>query len=321
MSLRHALCALLLGLAITPLPSAGQGYPSKPLELIVHTSAGGGPDRLARFLGELLTREKLVSQPITILNKPGGAGTVAFSHIRMRRGDPHTILTSAGSTLISATLRPELGVSLDEFTFLALLAQDPQAIMVSADAPYRTLKDFTDAAKRDSTGFSASITSPTSSGRMLVWLLEKETGARFRTVSFKSGSEAITAVMGGHTQFSTENISEGMAAVEGKKIRVLAVTSAQRMASVPDAPTLRELGYNVHMGTSRGFAMPAGVPRQSVEQMEALLEKVYHSAAWKNYAQASNFENIWMGSAEFTRYITQRRAAMQDFLHAIGATK
>lgn len=321
MTIAGTLRALLVVAAVIPGAASAQPYPSKPLEFVVHTSAGGGPDRLARFVSEVLTREKMISQPIAILNRPGGAGTVAFNHIRMRRGDPHTILTSAGSTLISASLRPELGVSLDDFTFLALLAQDPQAIMVSADAPWRTLKDFIEAAKRDANGYSASITSPTSSGRMLVWLLEKEAGTKFRTVSFKAGSEAITAVMGGHTQFSTENVAEGMAAIEGKKIRVLAVTSAQRMPSVPDAPTLKELGYNIHMGTSRGFAMPAAVPKPAVDQMEALLEKMYQGSAWKSYAQASNFENIWMGSAEFTRYIRDRRATMQEFLQAIGATK
>lgn len=100
-------------------------------------------------------------------------------------------------------------------------------------------------------------TSPGGSGQLLVWLIERETGAKFKTVSFKGGSEAIMQVMGGHTHFTTENISEAVSAVETKKLRVLAVSSGQRLSVVPDVPTLKELGYNIHMGTGRGFAMAA----------------------------------------------------------------
>ena len=102
-------------------------------------------------------------------------------------------------------------------------------------------------------------------------------------------------------------------------MRVVGLASSKRSPLLPEAPTLKELGYNIHMGAARGFAMPAAVPREAVEHMERVLERVYHSAAWKAHAQQSLYENVWMGSAEFSKYLLVRRAQAQEFLTAIGA--
>jgi putative tricarboxylic transport membrane protein len=301
------------------LPALAQPYPSRPLEIVVHTGPGAGNDRVARIFVDIVQREKLVNQPLTVVNKVGGLGTVAFNYMKSKRGDPHVILSGVGSTLVAATLRPEFDVHLNQFTPLAMLARDPQAVMVNADSPYRTFKDLIEAAKREPNSLVGSYGTPTAGGRMLLWMIERETGARFKPVSLKSGAEAIISVMGGHTHLATENVSEGIGAVESKKIRVLAVTAGQRLSAVPDAPTLKELGYNIHFGAARGFAMPAGVPEEALKHMEGVLERVYHSPGWKAHAQQSLYENVWMGSAEFGRYLVVRRAQAQEFLKAIGA--
>jgi putative tricarboxylic transport membrane protein len=298
--------------------SSGQAYPSRPVELVVHTAAGGGTDVFARVVAEIMAREKLVNQPINVVNRTGGGGAIAYTYIKGKRGDPHTVMTVATLALLTQTLRPELEIGLEHFTPIAFLAQDPQAVMVAADSPHKTFKEFIEAARREPNSLVASVTSPGGSGRLLVWLIERETGTRFRSVSFKSGADAIIQVMGGHTHVTTENISEGYAAVESKKLRVLAVTSAQRMSIVPDAPTLRELGYDIHIGTGRGFVMPAGVPKEAAARLEALLERIYKSAQWKEHAERNMYENIWMGSAEYAKHLAQRRAQQQEFLQAIG---
>lgn len=323
MSIKTQLARMaLLGITFAASTSApAQSFPSKPLELVAHSAAGAGNDRVARILAEILVREKFVNQSVSVSNRTGGAGTVAYNYIKSKRGDPHVILTGVSNTLLGATLRPEFNVSLDQFTLLAMVALDPQAVIVAVDSPYRTFKDLIDAAKREPNSLVASIGSPASAGRMLLWSIEQETGTRFKVVSMKGGADAIISVMGGHTHFSTENISEGMAALEARKLRVLAVSTAQRMAVVPDTPTLKELGYNIHVGSARGFAMPAGVPKEAAAHMESILERVYHSASWKAHAQASYYENVWMGSAEFTQYFNQRQEWVRNFLRSIGAVK
>ncbi|MGH6630515.1 MAG: tripartite tricarboxylate transporter substrate binding protein, partial [Burkholderiales bacterium] len=250
--------------------------------------------------------------------RPGGAGAIAYTYFKGKRGDPHTIMTVASMTLLVQTTRPDMAMGLEHFTPLAFLAQDPQAVMVAADSPLRSFADLVDAGKREPNALAASVSSPGGTARMLLWLIERETGARYKVVSFKSGADAILPVMGGHTHFTTENVSEGHGAVEAKKLRVLAVSSAQRLPIVPDAPTLRELGYDIHIGTGRGFAMPADVPREAAARMEAILERVYRSAAWKEHAERSMYENIWMGSADYTAHLAQRRTLVLEFLQSIG---
>ena len=295
-----------------------QAFPSRPIEFVVHTSAGGGTDIFGRVVAEIIAREKFLGQPINVANRAGGGGAIAYTYIKSKRGDPHTVAVVATLAMITQTLRPELDLGMEHYTPIAFMAQDPQAVMVPADSPYKTFRDFIEAGKREPGTLVGSITSPGGSGRLLIWLLEKETGARFKSVSFKSGGDAIIQVMGGHTQFSTENISEGYGAVEGKKLRVLAVTSLSRLPIVPDAPTLKELGLNLHVGTGRGFAMPAGVPKEAAARLEATLERVHKTPQWKEHAEKNFYENIWMGSAEYAKHLMERRAQHGEFLKAVG---
>jgi putative tricarboxylic transport membrane protein len=311
-------CAAVFLFVVGPEVLLAQTFPSRPLELVVHTSPGGGTDVVARVVAEILVREKLVNQPVNVVNKPGGGGAIAYTYIRSKRGDPHTIMAVASMAMLSQTVRPELKLGLENYTPIAFLAQDPQAVMVAAESPYRTLKDLLDAGRREPNSLAASITSPGGTGRLLIWLLERETGARYKAVTFKSGADALMQVMGGHTHFSTENISEGYGSVAGKKLRVLAVTSRTRLPIVPEAPTMIELGYNIHVGTGRGFAMPADVPKDAASHMETLLKRVYDSPAWKEHAERNLYENLWMGSAEYGKHLAERRVLVQEFLQAVG---
>lgn len=314
-----ALSAIALALAAGAAPA--QPYPSRPVEFIVHVNPGGGTDVFARLVTEIMARDKLVTQPLVVQSKTGGAGVVAFTYAKGKRGDPHTVLTIATGSFLTAAARSDLDLGLEHFTPLAFFARDPQGIIVGADSKYRTFKDLLDDAKAQPEAIVCAVTSATGTGRMTLWRLEKETGARFKFVTFKAGSEAVLAVLGGHVPFTTENVSEAWAHIEAKKMRVLAVTTEQRMPALPDVPTLTELGYRVQIGTGRGFVMPAGVPKEAAAAMEALLEKVHKSARWREYAVNNLYEDRWMGSAEFAQYLAQQRTAQREFVEGIGLSK
>jgi tripartite-type tricarboxylate transporter receptor subunit TctC len=287
----------------------------------VHTNPGGGTDVFARVVTEIMTRDKLVSQPLVVQSRTGGAGVVAFNYIKSKRGDPYTVLTIATGTFLTATTRTDLDLGPEHFTPLAFFARDPQGIIVNTDSKYRTFKDLIDDAKGQPDSIVCAVTSATGTARMTLWRIERETGAKFKFVTFKAGSEAVLSVLGGHVPFTTENVSEAWAHIEAKKMRVLAVTTEQRMPALPDVPTLTELGYKVQIGTGRGFGMPAGVPKEAAAAMEALLEKVHKSARWREYAVNNLYEDRWMGSAEFTEYLAQQRVAQREFIEGIGLSK
>ena len=316
-----SLAALLVSLSALAFPSTAQAqaFPSRPIEMISHTSAGSGTDLFARSVSDLMIKEKIFAQPITIANRTGGAGVIAFNYIKSRKGDPHVVLTVATGSFLTAASRPELGLGLENYTPLAFFAMDPQAIAVPADSKFKTMKDLVEAGKREPLTIPAAITSATGSARLFLYLLERETGAKFKFVSFKGGSEATTAVLGGHIPFTPENLSEMMSMVESKKMRVLAVTGEKRLPAVPDAPTMKELGYGIVVGTGRAFAMPAGVPKEASVSMEAALKRVHDSAAWKEFAKRFMYEDMYMGSAETAQYLAKRRDEMAGFLQYISA--
>jgi len=319
-NLRMALTsvALLAGASLWITPVLAQSYPSKPIEFVVHTSPGGGTDVFARAVSEMLTREKLLSQPILVANRTGGNGSIAFNFIKSKRGDPHFVLTVATGTLLTNAARPDLDLGLDNYTPLAFFALDPQTITVAADSKFASMKDLIETGRREPNTLAVAIASATGTGRLLLYVIERETGAKFRYVSFKSGSDAALAVLGGHVPLTTENLSEMYPQVEAKKLRVLAVTGERRTAVLPDVPTLRELGYPISIGTGRGFAMPAAVPKEAAAAMEAALKRVHDSAAWKENAARNMYESTFMGSAEFAQYLAGRREEMLGFLVYAG---
>jgi putative tricarboxylic transport membrane protein len=316
---RSYLVAAICASAVPHVALHAQPYPSRPIEFNVHTSPGGGTDLFARTVTEILIKEKAFPQPIIVSNRPGGSGAIAFNHVKGKRGDPHVVLTMATGSFLTATVRKEQDLGLEHFTPLVSFAIDPQVIAVAADSKFKTAKELLDAGRNEPNTVIAGITSATGTARLLLYIIERETGARFKFVSFKSGSEATTSVAGGHTHFTPENLSEMLGLVEGKKLRVLAVTGEKRLVAVPDAPTMRELGYKVVVGTGRGFVMPAAVPREAHAAMEAALKRVYDSAAWKDFAKRNNFEDNWQGSAEWGKSLARQQTEMSEFLAHISA--
>jgi putative tricarboxylic transport membrane protein len=298
-----------------------QGYPAKQIEVTVHTSAGSGGDVLSRAVAEIVRRDKLLPQPMQVVNRVGGSGALAFNYFKTKRGDPYQLL-SVTSTLLSMAYRPDMNIGLENYTPVALMTIDPQTIMVPANSPYKSVKDLMDAALKAPDTLVAATTSVSGTGRLLVYLLEQAVpGAKFRFVTFKGGGDAVTSTAGGHTTFTTENLSEGMGFVEGKTLRVLAISSEKRLPHAPDIPTLRELGYPITAGTIRGFTFTAGVPEEAVKTMETALRQVHNTTTWKDLVKRNLYEDTFLGSAEFTKYLVVRYKEYSAFFEAIQLGK
>ena len=297
---------------------SGQAYPNKSIEVVVTTSAGSGGDVVSRTVAEIMRREKFLPQLLQVNNRVGGASVIGYNYFKTKRGDPYSMMSTTGTIMLMA-YRPDVNIGLENYTPLALFAIDPQTIMVHADSPYKTFRDLMDAVRRDPESLVGATTSATGTGRMVIWLMEKQVpGARIKFVNFKGGSEAVTSVAGGHTTFTTENLSEGLSFVETKKLRVLAIASDRRLPQAPDIPTLQELGYPITAGTMRGFSFTAGVPREAVVTMEAALKKTHDTPTWKEFAQRNIFQDVFMGGTEFAQFLVKRMAEYKDFYDAIG---
>ncbi len=305
--------------ALTPVTASSQTYPVKPVEMVIHTNPGGGQDVFGRLIAEISMREKLLPQPFTAVNRPGGSGAVASTFMKGKRGDPYYLLSTSTTIVMALAYRQDLGLGLDVYTPLALYGFDLQSVTVPIDSKFKTFKDLIDAARREPNSIIVAIASATGTARLMLYQMEKATGAQLKYVSFKSGSDAMTAVMGNHVHLTTENVSEVLGAVEAKKLRILAVPAQQRLPGLPDVPTLRELGYNIHVGGGRGFSMPAGAPKEAAAVMEAALERAHKSPLWKDYSTKNMYEDTYMGSAAFSQYLAKTLPIIGEFMEAVTA--
>jgi tripartite-type tricarboxylate transporter receptor subunit TctC len=313
--------AVMLGLffVLIPVFSFAQDFPTKPVNVIVTFAPGGTLDGATRILAT--KAEKLLGQPVVVSNVGGGGGSVALAQVATKKPDGYEITSCTSTGLIRIPQLRAVPYGPNDFIPVMHYAAVESGVVVKSDSPYKTFKDLVAAAQREPNSLVASVASPGGPARMLLWIMERETGARVKVVANKSGADAILQVMGGHTHFSPENLAEGYAAVESKKLRVLAVTSLTRLALVPDTPTMKELGYNIHIGTGRGFAMPAAVPKEAAAHMEGVLKGVYNSAAWKEHAERNFYENLWMGSADYAKYLAARSGEVREFQQGIGLLK
>jgi len=297
--------------------AVAQSYPVKPIELISPTGAGGGSDLVARTVAEIIMREKLLAQPVIVLNKPGGGGAVGQAYAATRRGDAYTII-AAGTTLISVPVRTGLDVGLDKFQPLGMIGVDLNSLAVREDSPYRTVKDLLAAGRANPKTINIAITFPGGSAHQLVYKLEQLSGAKFNTVSFKSGTDTVAAVMGGHVHATAENLGEVMPQVETKKLRLLGVPGMKRPLGLPDVPTMKEQGYDVHAGGYRSFAAPAGVSKDVIALWDTTLAKVHDSAGWKDYMARNMYEDLYMNAADLTRYLRAQQTELTRFLTEMG---
>ena len=309
-------CALALSL-IAAAPCFAQSYPSKPIELVSPTGAGGGSDLVARTVAEIIGKEKLLPQPLVIQNRPGGGGAVGQVHVAAKRADPYIVLV-AGTSLLTVPVRTGLDAGLDKFQPLGMIGVDLNSVAVREDSPYKTVKDLVAAARANPKSINIGITFPGGTAHSLMYRLEQLTGAKFNTVSFKSGTDAVAAVLGGHVHATAENLGEIMPHVEGKKLRLLAIPAMKRMPQVPNVPTLKELGYDIHSGAFRGFVAPAGIPKDAVTVLETAFARVHKSAQWREYMTRNLYEDVYMNADEFTRYLSSQQAEFNRFLTEMG---
>src|ERR1043165_7483411 len=252
----HPLVAVAIaatGLAAAP--AWGQAYPAKTIEWISHSSAGSGTDLFNRNVSGMLEKEKILNVPFVHSNRVGGNGLIAYQYLKNKKGDPYVVMAMSVTVILTQSILPDTGLALDSLTPIIRFAQDPQVVAVRSESKFKTYKELINAARDGS--IVAGITGPTGSGRQALYYIERDTGAKFKYVTFKGGGDAVLATLGGHVEVTPENVSEMLPLVEGGKMRILAVTGERRFKQVPDVPTLKELGYKTVVATGRGFGMPA----------------------------------------------------------------
>src|SRR5258707_2698545 len=244
MTSRMSLIALAASLC-APL-SFAQGFkPSRTVDLVVHTGPGGGSDVLARAIAIMVEKEKLLPVRLQVINKSGGHAGVAAAHLAEKKGDPNSLGLFTGVWLQTPLVSAEAKVTLRDLTPIARLVLEPAVIAVKADAPFKTLAEFIDAAKKNPGQLKQSGGSNTSRDNVVRQLLQKSTGARWAFISFPGGGERIAALLGGHVNIMVIEPEEAGEQIPARDNRGLAPISGKRAAEIPPRPTPQEAGLPV----------------------------------------------------------------------------
>jgi len=294
--------------------------PTKPIECVVHTGPGGGSDVLARFIAQTVEKENLSPVRFQINKKTGGSGVTAMTYMAEKKGDTHTIAVFTGNWLITPLTRSETKVSVKDMTPIARLVLEPALIAVKSDAPYKTLKDFIEAAKKSPGMLKQSGGSSTSRDNVVRQLLMKSTGSNWTFISFPGGGERISALLGGHVNVMVIEPQEAGEHIRAGSLRVIAQIAEKRLPGFSNIPTLKEAGFNIpNVPQVRGIVMSSGIPVDVISYYENLFYRLSKTATWRKYLEDQQFEDGYQKSAELSYFIDGYTDQMREILKEAGA--
>jgi len=253
--------------------SHADGYPDRPLTVIVPFSVGGNVDIVARLVNQKLDAE--IGQPVITQNMPGASGIIGTHHAAKARPDGYTILANSSIHVISPSMKANMPYDpLADFVPISQITNVPMVLLVSSAVPAATLKEFLEWGRQQPHGVDYA-TYLGSAGHLAGELLKEETGLTMTVVAYKSGASMVSDVMGNQVPMMFDALLAASSSLGTGRVRALAVTSAQRSPMLPDVPTFAELGYpNVNAETWHGYWAPKGTPSEVVGVLSKAMIKI-----------------------------------------------
>ena len=276
----NRIAVLLLAIAAGA-PSA-QSYPNKPIRIVVPYAAGGTSDILARQIGPKLN--EAWGQPVVIENKPGANGNVGADFVAKSAPDGYTLLlTDLGGLVISASVYPKLPFNpAKDFTPVVMVSYSPHVLAVNPDVEVKNVKELVALAKAYPGKLNFAISGIGGAPQLAGIEFAQRMGIDWTYIPYKGGADAITGVVGRQAHVLFNGMLATWPHVTSGRLRALAISSAKRMPSAPDTPTVAEQGLpGFETGSFQGVVGAAGIPRDTVAKLNAELTKALNAADMK----------------------------------------
>ena len=309
---------LLAWVLFTAASALAQPYPSKPIRVAVAFPPGGPVDIIARLMGPKLG--ELLGQSIVVENVVGAGGNVAAVRVAKAAPDGYTMLAHSSAYAVNPTLIPNAGYDGEkDFIPLAIVASQPNLIVVHAEFPAKTLAELLERARTGKLAFASAGngTTPHLTGENLFKVRAK---VDITHIPFKGGGPAAAAVLSGQPPIGSIAGSAPLPHIKAGKLRALAVSSAQRLAALPDVPTLGELGFpGMEDYTWVGFFVPAGTPADVAQKLNDALLRVARDPQIKERLEALAFDVTAAPLAETAAYVKSELAKWGKVVRDVGA--
>lgn len=319
---RRALLAIAAAAALTALTPAaalGQTWPGKSIRLVVPFPPGGGTDVLSRTLAEKLG--PALNTTLVVDNRPGAGGNVGLDLAAKAAADGNTLAMGQTSNLaINPTLYSSLPFSpLKDFAPIVLVASQPMVLVVAKDAPWKTLAAIV-AAGKGKGGLTMASAGNGTVGHLAGEMFARRAGITVVHVPYKGAAPAITDVMGGQVAIFFASAGGVMGQIEGGRVRAIAVTSAKRMARLPNVPTVAESGFPGFEATDwKGLVAPVGTPAAIVNRVNAEVVRALGTPEVTTRLAAEGSEAMGGSPEQFAQYLRDEATKWSAIIKDTGA--
>ncbi len=291
---------LLAGCAATEGP-----YPAKEIKLIVQAAPGGTSDTVSRVMASLA--EGRLGVPIVCENRPGASGALAFSFVARRSPDGYTI----GHAPVEIAMVRSLGyadIGPSDVSLICLVSKTAPALVVHADAPWRTFGEFVADARSEPGRIVMANSGIGSIWHFNILLMEQGTEARFTHLPFGGSTPALVSVIGGHSDGAIAGVGEVISHVLSGNLRALAVFDEARSDVLPEIPTTHELGYPIGTPAWSGFFGPGGIGDERVSRLADAFEAAFASPEWAKLCRERGMQPLFLGQDDFAAFALQQQA-------------
>lgn len=310
--------AMIVGLGGTSIVLAQDAFPSKPIEVVIHSKYGGGTDTTARMM--MIRSRRVLGVDMQVTSKRGGSGASAHQYASSKPKDGYTVLALTQSHLYTIALGKSI-LTIDDVVGVARAMDDPTFITVSSDGPYKTLDDIIKASKKKALNWGVAQIGGTE--HIGLAQFAKEAGIKYKVVPFGSGAQMVQALMSGAIVGTVPNVSEAGTQVQDGTFRALAVMAEKRLADYPDVPSTVELGFNAKTSTTRGYWVLKGTPPDVVETLSKGMVKAMKHDVFANYLKSNGLdpESSVAGHEVWDKQIKEEYAKAVVSLKELGLIK
>lgn len=321
-----AAASLLLGSLLIGGCQTAEKFPAKPITFVVPYAPGGGSDIIVRIFDKIAVENKIIPQNMVVENKAGGSGVVGKSYAKEKPADGYTLVNADDSTTFTY-LAGQTPWEYDDFTFIANIDRDYNMVVVRSDSPYKSLKELISTGKDKPKSIKIAGTGVGQVDNIHAALMEKATGAKFTYVSFDSGGQVITNILGGQVDAALANPSEAYEQMRAGKVKALGISAPERQTNFADPifkdiPTWKESGVDVATAQWRGIAGPPKMKKETQDALIEIAKKVTETPAWKNdYLDKFMQIKTFVAGEDFKKEVQQEVTTFKPIFQELGLYK
>jgi tripartite-type tricarboxylate transporter receptor subunit TctC len=285
---------------IGALPIHAADFPTKEVQIIIPWAAGGATDLIFRALAA--TTGKYFGKAVVVVNRPGGGGAVGYTEAAQAKPDGYT-LVSAVTPLTILPHQVTTAFTYKNFDAIINVVSDPSMFLVRSDAPWKSLKEFLDYAKKNPDMITVGNSGAGGGVHLVALAFERAAGVKFNHIPFSGGGPSVTALLGGHINAVSVSPPEGIEHVKAGKLKIIALFAEKRFEMFPDVPTVKEQGIDFLMGMWRGLVAPKGTPPDAIKKLHDAFKQGMDDPVFKKNAKDMAVNLSYLGPEAFEKLL------------------